>query len=87
MYSFAPSSPSTSAFTNVGGLAGQSQKTLASAYDFKHVVGGSTQDKDQTADQVLEDVWPVLKSRVLPLFAGEGLRIPVEDLNKLVVYV
>ncbi|KAK9459790.1 HbrB-like-domain-containing protein [Lipomyces oligophaga] len=38
-----------------------------------------------SGDQALEDVWPFLCARVTPLFAGEGLRVPVEDLNKLVL--
>jgi hypothetical protein len=35
--------------------------------------------------QVLEGSWSLLRMRVVPLFAGEGLRVPVEDLNNLVV--
>jgi hypothetical protein len=42
---------------------------------------GSKEDRDQVA----EDSWALLCSKVMPLFSGEGLRVPVEDLNNLVV--
>ena len=31
-----------------------------------------------------DDSWPLICARVLPLFNGEGLRQPIEDLNRLV---
>lgn len=50
-----------------------------SALELKN--GGKDFDRDQIADES----WILLRSRVLPLYQGEGLRIPVEDLNDLVV--
>lgn len=35
-------------------------------------------------EQILEGSWSLLLARLTPLFAGESLRIPVEDLNSLV---
>ncbi|KAK6359433.1 hypothetical protein TWF696_000593 [Orbilia brochopaga] len=85
IYSFNPSSPSAANFA-VSTTVTAGQKTLVTNADIKHVVGVvSGKDKDAAGEQVLEEVWPLLKSRVLPLFAGEGLRTPVEDLNKLVI--
>ncbi|EWC48703.1 hypothetical protein DRE_00008 [Drechslerella stenobrocha 248] len=85
IYNFNPSSPSAANFA-VSTTVTAGQKTLVTNADIKHVVGVvSGKDKDAAGDQVLEEVWPLLKSRVLPLFAGEGLRTPVEDLNKLVI--
>ncbi|KAK6535328.1 hypothetical protein TWF694_001791 [Orbilia ellipsospora] len=85
IYNFNPHSPSTANFP-VSSSVNPSQKTLVTNADIKHVVGVvSGKDKDAAGEQVLEEVWPLLKSRVLPLFAGEGLRTPVEDLNKLVI--
>lgn len=34
--------------------------------------------------QISEDSWSLLCSKVSPLFSGEGLKVPVEDLNNLV---
>lgn len=34
-----------------------------------------------------EDAWPFLKSKLLIIFEGEDLRLPVEDFNRLVTYV
>ncbi|BFZ58667.1 hypothetical protein PYCC9005_005731 [Savitreella phatthalungensis] len=36
------------------------------------------------AHDASDDLWPLLCSRVLPLFNGEGLRQPIEDINRLV---
>lgn len=49
-----------------------------SALELKNLA--SKDDKDYIADES----WSLLRSRVLPLFQGEGLRVPVEDLNDLV---
>ncbi|ODQ64769.1 HbrB-like protein [Nadsonia fulvescens var. elongata DSM 6958] len=57
---------------------GSLQKSL-SALDLKNFI--IKEDKEQIAD----DAWALLCSRVLPLFNGEGLRVPVEDLNTLVL--
>lgn len=35
-------------------------------------------------DQITEGTWALLCNRVTPLFSGEELRIPIEDLNSLV---
>lgn len=34
-----------------------------------------------------DDAWPYLKAKLLIIFEGEELRVPVEDLNRLVTYV
>ncbi|ANB14135.1 hypothetical protein AWJ20_5093 [Sugiyamaella lignohabitans] len=36
-------------------------------------------------DQVLDRSWSLLRSRVIGLFSGDGLRVPVEDLNNLIL--
>lgn len=36
---------------------------------------------------VIDDPWPLLRARGLGLFHGEGMRINIEELNKLVLYV
>ncbi|KAG5440162.1 hypothetical protein PCANB_001731 [Pneumocystis canis] len=54
------------------------QKSFSS-FDIKHI--GS---KDISLNHIIEDVWPLFCMKVFPLFNGEGLRVPVEYLNKLV---
>lgn len=51
-----------------------------SALELKSLSTPSKEEKDYIADES----WALLRSRVLPLFQGEGLRVPVEDLNDLV---
>lgn len=34
-----------------------------------------------------DDAWPFLKAKLLVIFEGEDMRLPVEDCNKLVLYV
>ena len=36
---------------------------------------------------VMDDPWPLLRARGLGLFHGEGMRINIEELNKLVLYI
>jgi HbrB-like len=36
---------------------------------------------------VMDDPWPLLRARGLGLFHGEGMRINIEELNKLVLFV
>ena len=36
---------------------------------------------------VMDDPWPLLRARGLGLFHGEGMRINIEELNKLVMQV
>ncbi|ODQ56557.1 HbrB-domain-containing protein [Saitoella complicata NRRL Y-17804] len=72
-----PNSPSSSMF---GPL--QLQKSI-STLDIRSASAHAT---SSTYDSWLtSDVWPLLSARVLPLFSGEGLRVPVEDLNKLMI--
>jgi hypothetical protein len=53
----------------------------------------STQDIRQVSaghyagDAIIDDPWPLLRARSLGLFHGEGMRINIEELNKLVTYV
>uniref|UniRef100_A0A060T4X3 ARAD1C06534p n=1 Tax=Blastobotrys adeninivorans TaxID=409370 RepID=A0A060T4X3_BLAAD len=42
---------------------------------------GTKEDREQIAD----DAWALLCSKVMPLFNGDGLKVPVEDLNNLVL--
>ncbi|BFZ59067.1 hypothetical protein YB2330_000069 [Saitoella coloradoensis] len=72
-----PNSPSSSMF---GPL--QLQKSI-STLDIRSASAHAT---SSTSDSWLtSDVWPLLSARVLPLFSGEGLRVPVEDLNRLMI--
>ncbi|KAG5362647.1 Target of rapamycin complex 2 subunit bit61 [Yarrowia sp. B02] len=59
---------------------GALHKSFSSALELKNF-NQTKEDKEQLAD----DAWALLCSRVLPLFSGEGIRVPIEDLNKLVV--
>ncbi|KAG5370030.1 Target of rapamycin complex 2 subunit bit61 [Yarrowia sp. C11] len=59
---------------------GALHKSFSSALELKSF-NQTKEDKEQLAD----DAWALLCSRVLPLFSGEGIRVPIEDLNKLVV--
>ena len=34
---------------------------------------------------VLDDPWPLLRARGLGIFHGEGMRVNIEELNKLVM--
>ncbi|KAK9254264.1 HbrB-like-domain-containing protein [Lipomyces tetrasporus] len=76
IYSFNPASPAYASYTPYG-----LQKSI-SALDVKAM---SYKDINKIGEQALEDVWPFLCARVTPLFTGDGLRVPVEDLNKLVL--
>ncbi|KAK9321702.1 HbrB-like-domain-containing protein [Lipomyces orientalis] len=76
IYSFNPASPAYASYTPYG-----LQKSI-SALDVKTL---SYKDINKIGEQALEDVWPFLCARVTPLFTGDGLRVPVEDLNKLVL--
>ncbi|KAK9389804.1 HbrB-like-domain-containing protein [Lipomyces mesembrius] len=76
IYSFNPASPAYAPYAPYG-----LQKSI-SALDVKTM---SYKDINKIGEQALEDVWPFLCARVTPLFAGDGLRVPVEDLNKLVL--
>lgn len=71
IYSFGPSSPLNAAF-------GSNLSKSSSSLDIR-----STASKDERFD-TRDDLWQALRSKVLPLFAGEGLRTPIEDLNGLV---
>ncbi|KAK9370114.1 HbrB-like-domain-containing protein [Lipomyces kononenkoae] len=76
IYSFNPASPAYAPYAPYG-----LQKSI-SALDVKTM---SYKDINKIGEQALEDVWPFLCARVTPLFAGDDLRVPVEDLNKLVL--
>ncbi|KAK9478114.1 HbrB-like-domain-containing protein [Lipomyces japonicus] len=73
IYSFNPSSPIYAPYAL--------QKSISSI-DIKSL---SYKELNKIGEQALEDVWPFLCARVTPLFTGDGLRVPVEDLNKLVL--
>lgn len=72
LYSFGLNSPSTASF------AGAMSKS-SSSLDLKGVAS-----RDERLE-VYEDVWPLLRARILPLFGGENLRPCIEDLNRLVM--
>ncbi|EMR10615.1 hypothetical protein PNEG_01318 [Pneumocystis murina B123] len=54
------------------------QKSFTS-FDIKHITS-----KENLDNHVVNDVWPLLCTKTLPLFKREGLMVPVEYLNKLV---
>lgn len=70
------------------GSASVSAGALGSSYQAS-VYGGEVTDlaryglNNMTAD----DAWPFLKAKLLIIFEGEDLRLPVEDFNRLVSYV
>ncbi|KAG5513205.1 hypothetical protein PMAC_001575 [Pneumocystis sp. 'macacae'] len=66
--------------TSVSNMFHPLQKSLSS-FDIKHI--GS---KDNYANNVVDDVWPLLCMKILPLFNGEGLLMSVESLNNLVKF-
>lgn len=77
IYSFNPASPAIAPY-----VPSALQKSI-STIDVKNL---SYKDINKiSGDQALEEIWPFLCAPVMPLFAGEGLRVPVEDLNKLVL--
>ncbi|KAK9457881.1 HbrB-like-domain-containing protein [Dipodascopsis uninucleata] len=76
MYSFNPSSPHFAPYAPYG-----LQKSISNL-DVKSM---SYKDITKIGEQALEDVWPFLCARVTPIFTGDGLKVPVEDLNKLVL--
>ncbi|KAK9446863.1 HbrB-like-domain-containing protein [Limtongia smithiae] len=76
IYSFNPSSPANAPYVPYG-----LQKSI-STVDVRTL---SFKDINKIGEQALEDVWPFLCARVTPLFTGDGLLVPVEDLNKLVM--
>lgn len=50
------------------------------------IYGGDLQDLGRYGlnNMSPDDAWPLLKSKLLVLFEGEDLRLPIEDLNRLV---
>jgi hypothetical protein len=53
------------------------------------IYGSDTQDlgKYGLNNMGPDDAWPFLKAKLLVIFEGEDLRLPVEDFNRLVTYV
>ncbi len=71
----------TSEWPSMHGLAsshGQSSVTSFTPYAHESLAGFGL--NNMTAD----DAWDFLKAKILVIFEGEDVRIPVEDLNKLV---
>ncbi|KAG4304019.1 hypothetical protein PORY_002542 [Pneumocystis oryctolagi] len=54
------------------------QKSFSS-FDIKHI--GT---KDMYINNTIDDAWLLLCMKILPLFNGEGLLVPVENLNNLI---
>ena len=79
--SHSPASPSL--FPVMDRIAGAMPKSV-STQDIRQLSAGH-----YTADgaPVMDDPWPLLRARGLGLFHGEGMRINIEELNKLVLYV
>jgi len=90
LYSFGPSSPSSTVFSSTKDL----QKSISgiditNSKASKGFKGGSFSEESfldpvNPSGAAAENAWSVLQSRVLPLFDGDPLRNTVEDLNKLV---
>jgi len=96
LYSFTPSSPSSTVFASSKDL----QKTISgiditsaskTSKTFKAALGGGGGSMASYEDSFLaldlgpaENAWSTLCARVLPLFDGDLLRNTVEDLNRLV---
>ncbi|KAI5856046.1 HbrB-like-domain-containing protein [Tricharina praecox] len=94
LYSFTPSSPSSTVFASSKDL----QKTISgiditsaskTSKTFKAALGGGGMSSYEDSFLALdlgpsENAWSTLCARVLPLFDGDLLRNTVEDLNRLV---
>ena len=71
------------------GSAGASSYLGSSASGYPTSISGlETQDlaKYGLNNMTPDDAWPFLKTKLLIIFEGEDLRLPVEDFNRLVSY-
>lgn len=68
-----------------GSLATPSYLTSTASYAGS-LYGGEVQDlsKYGLANMTADDAWPFLRAKLLIVFEGEDLRLPVEDFNRLV---
>jgi hypothetical protein len=67
--------------SSLGSAGGASYLGAAGGYSAS-IYGPETQ-----SNVAAEDAWHFLRSKILVLFDGEDLRMPVEDLNRLVTFV
>lgn len=56
-----------------------------SLYSIDSITAPSDLGKFGLNNMTADDAWPFLRTRLLVLFEGEDLRMPIEDFNKLVV--
>lgn len=93
LYSFGPSSPGSSVFASskdlqksISGIDITSSSSSKTSKTLKSTLSASNYEESLLTPDLapIQDAWPVLCSRVMPLFDGDPLRNTVEDLNKLV---
>lgn len=70
------------------GSTGVASGALGSSYQAS-IYGGEVPDLARYGlnNMTPDDAWPFLKAKLLIIFEGEDLRLPVEDFNRLVSYV
>lgn len=63
--------------------------TGALGYGLSSTYSGGGEDLGRFGlnNMTADDAWPFLKAKLLVIFEGEDLRLPVEDFNRLVTYV
>ena len=75
--------------SSLGSAGGSSHLgSLGSAYP-SSIYGSEAQDLSKYGlnNMTPDDAWPFLRAKLLIIFEGEDLRLPVEDFNRLVSYV
>jgi hypothetical protein len=80
--------PGPSSLGSAGGASYLASASAGFGYP-SSIYGGETQDlaKFGLNNMGPDDAWPFLKAKLLIIFEGEDLRLPVEDFNRLVTYV
>jgi hypothetical protein len=80
--------PGPSSLGSVGGASYLGSTGASLGYP-SSIYGGDTQDlaKYGLNNMGVDDAWPFLKAKLLIIFEGEDLRLPVEDFNRLVTYI
>jgi hypothetical protein len=73
--------------SSLGSAGGNSHLGLTTSFGYpSSLYGSETQDlgKYGLNSMTADDAWPFLKAKLLIIFEGEDLRLPVEDFNRLV---
>ncbi|CZS90509.1 related to CYC8 General repressor of transcription [Rhynchosporium agropyri] len=78
--------PGPSSLGSVGGIPYQG--SAGGSYGYTPSLHGGDPESTKYALNNLgpDDAWPFLKAKLLIIFEGEDLRLPVEDFNRLVTY-